>query len=212
MDNNDTVAANNLLPQTPKVILMHDSMCGKINNTLLSKEMVSVEKVWAPTLPDVLNTIENMVDNVDAIAIHSMTNDLKERNVDEITDLAEQVIEHALQKANKVVITTIVNRDDDPLLNSKASAVNGNIKFKFINKPNVFLCVNDNLSDTKFRADKIHLTDPGPSRLANNIKYKVAEALDISVKKKAKFDSRQYNPNRRVLEEERYGFNYHNQR
>ena len=187
-------------------MFLHDSMCGKINNTLLSKEMVNVEKVWAPTLPDVLYQIENMEENADVIAIHSMTNDLNQRNVGEITDLVADVSEKALLKAKKIVISSIISRDDDPLLNAKAAAVNANLKLIFINTPNVSLCINDNLNDKKFRVDKVHLSDRGVSRLANNLKYKLASALNITVKKKSRIDNHWDFRNGQRYEEDRFRY------
>ena len=33
---------------TGRVLIFHDSLCRKINNTILSREMVDTKKVWAP--------------------------------------------------------------------------------------------------------------------------------------------------------------------
>ena len=111
--------------------------------------------------------------------------------------VGHDVIEKALQKAKKVVFSTIISRDDEPFLDAKAAAVNASIKLKYMNKPNVIICINENLKDKKFRHDKVHLTDHGASRLANNLKYKVAGALNITVKKKPRVDNRREFENRR---------------
>ena len=92
--------------------------------------------------------------------------------------------DRALIKSKTVIISTIINRDDDKVLSAKAAAVNAYIKFKFINNDKVVVCINENLKDKRFRCDNIHLTDRGVSRFANNLKYSIAKALDISVKKK----------------------------
>ena len=183
-DSNQFNNSANAAPRIPNVVLFHDYMCGKVNNTVLSKEAVDVNKVWAPKLSDVRYEVEKMDENVDVIVIHSMTNDLKDRDADEITHTTEEIVNLSLQKSNKVVISTIISRDDDPLLDAKASAVNANIKLKYLNKQNIYICENGNLRDKKFRTDKVHLTDRGVSRLANNLKYRIAAALDITVKKK----------------------------
>ena len=53
--------------------------------------------------------------------------------------------------------------------------------------------MNDNLRDKKFRCDNVHLTDRGVSRLANNLKYKFAAALDITVSAKKNVAEKRYN-------------------
>ena len=138
--------------------------------------------------------------------MHSMTNDLKDRDVDEITNMVADITEKAVRKARKVVISTIVNRDDDPVTNAKAEAVNAGIRFKLMNKTNVSICTNENLKDRKFRCDKIHLTDRGVSRLANNLKYKIAGALNITVKKKPWVENRYELGNRHEYEEDHFRY------
>ena len=55
-----------------------------------------------------------------------------------------------------------------------------------MSNPKVLVCNNENLRDRKYRInDGIHLTEIGTSRLANNLKYKIAEALGIQVEKKS---------------------------
>lgn len=55
-----------------------------------------------------------------------------------------------------------------------------------MNNPNVLICSHDNLRERKFKQkrDFLHLTDAGTSRLANNLKYKIAESLNIEVVRK----------------------------
>ena len=175
-------------------------MCGKINNTLCSRENINVHKIWAPKIENVLEEIDALDENIDVIVIHSMTNDLQDKNVDDLVDLTSTAVDKGLCKAKKVVISSIINRDDDLLISTKAAAVNAIIRFKFVNNPRVVLCINDNLKEKKFRCDKVHLTERGVSRFANNLKYKIAGALDITVTKKLAGDRHNYasrfsNPN-----------------
>ena len=67
-------------------------------------------------------------------------------------------------------------------------------KLKYMNHTNVLVCHHDNLRDRRYRGtDKLHLTDPGTSRLANNLKFKIAESLGIEIRRKArKEDTNQY--------------------
>ena len=108
-------------PPQPKVILFHDSMCGgKINDTICSRENIEVEKIWAPRINNVIEEIENLEETADVFAIHTMTNDLKDKNVDEMIGLISDVVDKSLNKCKKVIISTIINRDDDKELRVKA--------------------------------------------------------------------------------------------
>ena len=122
----------NFTAPKPKIILMHDSICGPITEGICSKENIITKKVWAPHLINVQEEIENLEENVDVIAIHAMTNDLKHKEVDELVNKLSDVVDQSLEKANKVVISTIINRHDDPVLSAKASAINANTKLKYL--------------------------------------------------------------------------------
>ena len=170
--------------EQPNVVLFHDSLCKKINPTILSKEKVTTKKIWAPTLADIQKEI-TQTSKCDAVVIQSITRTLSNTSVEDIINQTTDTVEMCLLKADKVVISSIISRDDDPIVSAKAELVNAILKFKFLNNPKVLICNNDNLRDRKFRrGDGIHLTDHGISVFANNLKYKIAEALDIAVVKK----------------------------
>ena len=96
---------------------------------------------------NVLEEIETLEDNVEVIVIHSMTNNLKDNSMENIAEMVSNATDKSLFKATKVVLSTIVNRDDDILLSTKAAAVNANIKVKFINHLHISICSNDNLRE-----------------------------------------------------------------
>ena len=161
------------------VVIFHDSLCKNIKDTIMINENVKTTKTWAPTLNEIQDKVENM-DNVDTIVIES---------TNEIVELASKTVETCLQKGNKVVISSIIQRDDDKEVGDKAENVNVNLMYKYLNNPRVMVCNNDNLRERKFCiADGVHLTDYGTSRFANNLKFKIAESLgitiDLSLKKK----------------------------
>ena len=64
------------------------------------------------------------------------------------------------------------------------------LKLKYMDDTHVLICNHDNLRDRKYRQkrDNLHLTEAGTSRLANNLKYKIAESLNIQVVKKKRSD------------------------
>ena len=170
------------------VVIFHDSLCKNIKDTIMINENVKTTKTWAPTLNEIQDKVENM-DNVDTIVIESLTRHLRDMNTNEIVELASKTVETCLQKGNKVVISSIIQRDDDKEVGDKAENVNVNLMYKYLNNPRVMVCNNDNLRERKFCiADGVHLTDYGTSRFANNLKFKIAESLgitiDLSLKKK----------------------------
>ena len=82
-----------------------------------------------------------------------------------------------------------------------------------MNHHTVFLCNNDNLRDRKYRQrrDNLHLTDAGTSRLANNLKYTIAESLDSQVVKKQWTENNKYRnrcDRREHTEHWRNGYNF----
>ena len=102
----------------------------------------------------------------------------------------KELVEVASTKAKKVVVSSIVRREDNDRYDKKGELVNASVRYNYMNNDNVFICNNRN--DPKFRwRDGIHLTDHGTSVLANNLKFIVAKALNIRVEKRIK--DRHYN-------------------
>ena len=88
----------------------------------------------------------------------------------------------------------IVDREDDYMVRAKADLANAIIKVKYLENHKVFVCHHNNLRDKRYRKnDQLHLNEFGTSRLANNLKYKIAESLDISVVKKQRIADNRYN-------------------
>ena len=58
-------------------------------------------------------------------------------NTDNILDLASQTVDKCLQKSRKVVISSIIHREDENTLGVKAEIVNANLKYRDLNNPNV---------------------------------------------------------------------------
>ena len=171
----------------PKVTIFHDSLCHKINPTMMNNEKVIITKVLSPTLSDTQKNVDELEEgDTDRIVIQGMTREVGGMDTDEYAKLTFTTVDKCLTKAEKVVVSLIVDREDDPGIRAKAEAVNALIKLEYMNTPNVFVCNNDNLRDRKYKQkrDFIHLTEAGTSRLANNLKYKIAESLGIQVVKK----------------------------
>ena len=99
----------------------------------------------------------------------------------------EDIINKALLKSKNIVLSTIVAREDEKDLKEKINVINANMKYTFRDNERIFICDNANLNDEKFRwRDGIHLTQHGTSVLATNLKYKIAESLNVKVVKKVR--------------------------
>ena len=76
--------------------------------------------------------------------------------------------------------------------------------------PDVQVCPHDNLRERKYKQsrDFLHLTVAGTSRLANNLKFAIAESLDIEVVKKRKLNEENRGRNDRINRSS-YNFGMH---
>ena len=165
-------------------------------------ENVTTIKTWAPYLKEIQQEVEGM-EKVDTIVIESLTRHLNNMDPDAIVELTNETVDKCLTKAKNVVIRSIIKRDDKQEASDNAENVNIKLRYKYLNNPRVFVCNNDNLYERKFRVrDGIHLTEYGTSRFANNLKFKIAESLGISVetnpkkKKRGFFDNPRQNRDR----------------
>ena len=66
--------------------MFHDSLCKEINDTILSKENVTTTKIWAPTLPEIQEKIEE-IEKVNTIVIESLTRHLKDMDTNDLISL-----------------------------------------------------------------------------------------------------------------------------
>ena len=104
---------------------------------------------------------------------------------EEMNEEIEVVVNKALIISKNIVLSTIVAREDTCDIKDKIDSINANMKYKYRDNERIFICDNTNLNDEKFRMeDRIHLTQHGTSLLATNLKYKIAEALNVKVMKK----------------------------
>ena len=187
-------------PTSPNVVIFHDSLCKHINNTILRNEGVTTTKIWAPTLKEIQEEADDM-EHTDVIVIQALTREIsKDSDSEDVVDAVTQTVNKCLLKSDKVVLSSIINREEDDILGVKAEMVNANVKYRYINNPNVLVCNNDNLHHRKYRTeDKLHLSEHGTSLFATNLKYKISEALGITVEKKRRTDNnkRRFRSNRR---------------
>ena len=183
--------------KTHKVIIFHDSLCKNINESLMGREDVTVSKVWAPTLRDSQAKVGE-VDKVDTIVIQGLTRDLDNISAEELSTLTYETVGKCLLKSEKVVVSLVVNREDDDNIRTKLGVVNANIRYKYLTNHRRLVSHQENLVDRKYMIrDQLHLTEFGTSRLANKLKYKIAESLGITVRNK-RFNDKNETPYNRL--------------
>ena len=105
------------------------------------------------------------------------TNDMKQH----ITDLVNK----ALTKADKVVVSDVIQREDAEGISDKVGEINTFLEREFARNEKVVLCKNFKLNDRRFRKrDKLHLNEDGVPVLASNLKYAIARASGVRVKER----------------------------
>ena len=172
-------------------MIFHDSLCRKINNTILSREKIDTKKVWAPDFFQMGEQLDK-TQNTETIVLQAFTREVTSKSVEEMNEEIEVVVNKALMISKNIVLSTIVAREDIYDIKDKIDLINANMKYRYRDNERILICDNINLNDEKFRnEDGIHLTEHGTSVLATNLKYKIAEALNVKVVKKNR--NKQYN-------------------
>ncbi len=190
-----------------EVVILHDSMCAKVNDTLLSRENVRVKKVWAPDFERMEDSLDDV--NAKVVVLEALTRDLAKMEVEEMNQKIVGLVSKAVTKADKVVLSTIIRREDIDDIDLKADLVNAHIKLKYKRNEDVIICDNYALYDTIFRKeDKLHLNDDGVKIFASNMKYAIAEAVGVQVKQKQRkgnYNQRYENGDRREQRNNNFG-------
>ena len=170
-----------------RALILHDSLCKRVNDTLLSREGVKVRKVWAPDFSTMNKELDNITDKKDTIVLQALTREISNKPPEHINKCIDDIVKKALTKAKKIVLPTIVAREDKQGIWKPIDVVNAHIRYMYEGSDRVVVCDNYALDDTKYRwEDHLHLNDNGTSQLACNLKYSIAEALDVQVVKKGR--------------------------
>ena len=149
----------------------------------MSKEKVNVKKVWAPDMVHMDAALDEV--NAKVIVLQAWTRDVSKLSVEDMNVKMTEVINKALTKADKVVVSTIVNRHDVPDIHLKVNTVNASLLLKYTRNESVFVFDNSTWYHRDFHtADKLHLNDEGTNAVASNLKYAMAEAIGVRVMQK----------------------------
>ena len=174
---------NNERDERDEVVILHDSMCKRVNNTLLSREGVNVKKTWAPDMDAMEEALDNT--NSKVVVLQAFTRDLPNMSTDEMIQRIEGLVTKAITKSEKVVVSTIIRREDIKDIGLKLNVVNDSLLWKYKDDDRVVTCDNYKLYNSGYRTrDKIHLNEHGIPIFACNLKYSIAKALGVRVMEK----------------------------
>ena len=165
------------------LVFIHDSIGKGITPGIMSRFNLRTTKMLAYTQEQARESIDKIVGKPQAVILHVGTNDVK-NGVD--ADIMIKNYDRLIKQVNrklpdtKVVLSNIVPREDDHVLQETVEYVNAAVNRKCANLNNVSIVRNNDISGRKLKAlDRIHLTEPGTSRMASHIKDSVLDALKI---------------------------------
>ena len=184
-DDDDDVDDDEEEDARDEVVILHDSLCKHVNDTILSRENVNVKKIWAPNIEKMEEALDNV--NSKVVVLEAFTRDLNKMDTDEMSQKIAGLVSKAATKADKVVLSTIIRREDIDDIDLRSNVVNAYMQLKYKRDGNVVVCDNYKLYDSRFRKrDKLHLNDDGTTVFASNLKYAIAEACGVEVVQKRK--------------------------
>ena len=100
-----------------------------MNPTILSREKITTKKMWALTLADVQKELTETPKS-DAVILQPLTRSLNNTSAEDSINQTTETIEMCSAKVDRVVLSTIISRDDDPIVDAKADLVNANLTYK----------------------------------------------------------------------------------
>ena len=160
------------------ILLLHDSVCKHINmNRLTTGTTKKGVSLRSPTIMDANDTVGKMNNRCERIVMHVGINDLRNERatVPEIFSNFKILVENALKKADKVVISLPLPCEDQPL-QSYIASFRSLVLSEYSQSQRVIICKNENFISNemiikKLYQDNIHLnSDQGTRVLAGNLK------------------------------------------
>ena len=154
-------------PAGADVIVLHDSVCSKINPKRLSPHS-TIEKIFCPSIQRASNTLET-INTTKTIIIHVGINDLKFKPVEEVAKEMIGLVEKACSKANEVLLSLpIARKKGNYVMWQKVRYFSVMIRQRLNNRSKLILSFNMNIDDSLFR-DYQHPNFNGTIVLARNI-------------------------------------------
>ena len=163
-----------------KVLFVHDSLFLDVDMTKLRK-VARVEKLRAPLLSHALAVLDRVSDrSVDVVVVQTLYKDVASRmGFQAVTMQLDQVVQKARQKGDRVVISTVVDVNEDRKVRVKGELINASVKAIYLDcADEVFVCDNRNIVWEKYaRKDCQQLTKEGRKLLEMNLHQAVVGVL-----------------------------------
>ena len=173
-------------PRQPNVLIVGTSNIRDIKEDKLTRE-ATVSKKISMTLQATKECIMNEQSKPDMVLLHSLTNDIKDREpqqcVNDITEIAE--LAQNRWPNVKVGISLCTPRLDNELTHTNGQIVNLMLKKNLSKRRNIYLNENSNMTwngrpdEYLLQSDLYHLNQNGVSILARNMKYTIHSALGL---------------------------------
>ena len=124
--------------------ILHDSLMNRVNDSLLRREGVSASKTWAPDFKSMLQELDKMKPT-ETVVLQALTRDITKMDVNAFNRKIDQTVAKAKEKAKKIVLPTIVYREDVNQLWRSIDLVNAYIHYTYGDDENVIICDNSKL-------------------------------------------------------------------
>lgn len=192
--NDDPSVGQMVNTKPPEVLLIGTSNMAKVDPDKLSTKFRTTKHI-AYNFEQTKDCIEKEESAYNLICLHSLTNEIKDKDADLCVTELDNIIQNCATKwpSAKVVVSLGTPRKDK--FNNKLNLANALVREKYNESDKVILCDHSNLSyrgdpQTKFmkNGDDVHLNDSGVKQFAANIKSSILSCLGLPI-----FKSR--NPN-----------------
>ena len=167
-------------------MILHDSLGFGINAGIMSKQQLKTVKTTCFKLDHVAAEITKLKASSHrpkALVIHSGTNDLKDgASAEDIIRKYEEIIQdvNANILGTKVVVSTIVPREDSRKLQRNVEYINAYLNRKYGDSEEATIVMNNDIRGYRYKKrDGVHLKEDGSSRLGSHLNKGIKRALNI---------------------------------
>ena len=185
--NSNNIVKKDPPPRLPDVIFFHDSLGKPINKTISAREGLITKKIQTARLHKVQEEIDKMPASSAPrlFVIHVGTNDLHYDTVDDILDKYVKLVSSIHEKfpQAKVLVSHIVIRNDNESLHLMLDLINASLSIEFADNNQIKVCRHLNIGVEHLKKrDGVHLTDAGTVNLSKNLRYAVANCLNVKLR------------------------------
>ena len=164
--------------KTADVLLFHDSLGKKINNTIFKHQNLTTAKILTYHLGEIRSNIPKRNAPPRACIIHTLTNDVtKNKDVNSLTKELDSLVDELKTTfpTTKIIVSNIVSRDTHK---QQVEYINAYMNINH-NNNNVSTCSHKTIRYEDRWNDGIHLEQSGTNKLASDLKKSTMKALGL---------------------------------